>query len=730
MRTRPLASFRSATSRTAAGRRFPRLAIVLLLAGIVAAPGVVALATSSHAPSAPGAVAHRAPADVALPLRLGHAQPPPGRPVTPGLVNPSMSYASEPAPMGIADFGVSALASGAPTAPYSYATPIWRGVVDMSALHADSGPNNSNSGYITFQLNVVVVLSHGGQNYSYWIQDVASVETHSEGIGFLDNVWNFSSLALANSSVQGNGTVNQFGSTQWYSDGAGPSYPGNFVTLPFPSTLILQTVSSEIAGIPHVSFEYNDGYGWVTYDNVTFPFAKNFTDVGFVVDGFNYNPLGIFTNAELDYTGPGGTQIDRGSHLHLALEFWNGHNFKEVTTAWNHGGDTGEVIQNLWSNASADATSNAPNAVISPGAGSLGILYTRSNVGTVTVLTPLTGGRLQVGPGTVPFTGSSATVTVVPGTYNFSLWTNAGAFVNAVNVTVPAGANLTVVLSYRLPYPVSFHEQGLPAGTNWSVSWGPSTFASSSPWINFTSFNGSYSYRITPIAGFTLPSYAASIAFAGGAQIALLWSPYTYPITFVETNLPSGVTWGVTIGGSSVSSLAPSLVQLAPNGTATYTVFAAYAYLPTPDSGSVPVHGGPSFVSVDFSIRPAYVTGTVDPANATVLVDGSAATVVAGAFNQTVSPGEIEIEVSSPGYLTVFRNVSTTPGNASFTAIALTLLSGTGHGPGGGNSSGSSGLLGGSALLWIALAVAAIVAAVGVAIWASRVPRRPPPRSG
>ncbi len=93
----------------------------------------------------------------------------------------------------------------------------------------------------------------------------------------------------------------------------------------------------------------------------------------------------------------------------------------------------------------------------------------------------------------------------------------------------------------------------------------------------------------------------------------------TYPVTFLESGLPSGRNWSVTMNGSTVNGSAPSIGYRESNGTDyPFSVGAVPGYTERPASGTVNVTGGPVTVQVVFTRVPgrlevrswANVTGT------------------------------------------------------------------------------------------------------------------------
>ena len=137
-------------------------------------------------------------------------------------VNPFSLYSGEPAPMGLADYGI-----GPNSTPYIYNTTSFLGGVSINSINV---VNNSTSNKdMSFQFNVNLVFGDGINTYVYWVQDVAFLNTSTNGIYFIDNVWNMSSPSqtMYNTSITGNGTVDNTGGSRWDYDFAGQFLPGN-----------------------------------------------------------------------------------------------------------------------------------------------------------------------------------------------------------------------------------------------------------------------------------------------------------------------------------------------------------------------------------------------------------------------------------------------------------------------------------------------------------------------
>ncbi|HTT26363.1 MAG TPA: thermopsin family protease [Thermoplasmata archaeon] len=388
-------------------------------------------------------------------------------PTAPYPVDPSLAYSSEPAPMGIGDFGLTANGT-----PYTYSTFRFLGTVDIGSISTQAS-GGAGGGWVSIQLNVVLRLTHGGTEADYWIQDVPLLDTSSGTVYFVDNVWNMSgpSATMRTSSIHGNGSVSSYGGTNFYEDQA----PGSD-DLTFPQPISAEVVASSISGVPHVGFLYDDGSGWTIYDNVTFPWAKGWTTEGFVVNGSAYNPSGIFWDAEMVFGGPGGgsTASDISSNVTIELESFNGHNFAPVPNAGDFGSDTAETISNVVESLPSGPSPGAPSALLVGGSGALGFLYGRADVGVLNLSGLAANGTLFVNGTPTAYRGGLANTSLRPGTYSLFI-RNATASGGRANLTVVAGRYYP--LEGRLA-PLSFSPSSALPGANVTVTGGNFTPAS------------------------------------------------------------------------------------------------------------------------------------------------------------------------------------------------------------------------------------------------------------
>ncbi|MHB8352699.1 MAG: thermopsin, partial [Thermoplasmata archaeon] len=651
--------------RSQAARPLPsmvsKLAQVVLLSSLLLLATQPTLAAASAAPSlaAPSTTAPAHPAFTGLspdhagapaggPVPLTPAPPrsAPARPAA-GPVDPYAIYAAEPAPMGIADYGLSGNGT-----PYDYATPGLQGIANISALGVLNRSTQSN--LVTFELNGNVALSGGGRSYVYWAQSIAELNTSSGYIVFFDALWNESGpgATLAPASVSGNGTVDTSSiQRDEYTDTAGPGYAGSFASFPMPGPLGLElwTMNSS-SGAPQITFGFRVGGGWVPYDTVTFRLPGAPRSQGFIVDGRSYTPATTFFDAELVLAGPSGSGSTGlvTSQMTLALDYWGGHNYVPVPVGWNFGSDSSGTVTNALSSAQIDPTTGFVGAHLGSGAGLLGPLYNASAVGTIVVTEGLPNGTVEVdGSDAGPFVGSPLLLLAPPGPLNVTLSNNGFVF-GSGSVIVLAGRTVTMAVATRAYAVLEFRSVGLPAGIPWSVTVQTVTDATTLTNLSFPVPAGPYDYVVNPSPGYrVVPGGGSVTAVPPEVNVTLQWTGALFSVFFNETGLPLPTNWSVTLAylGETVmtSNSQTEVIGAAPPGNFSFVVSTRAPYAPDPARGTGTVTDRPVAFTVHFTIENGTVEGTVVPHTATVEI-GSAPVALngSGGYRLVVPPGSYQ----------------------------------------------------------------------------------------
>lgn len=516
-------------------------------------------------------------------------------------MNPFLYHSSLPAPLGIADYGVDAAQN-----PYVYNTGALLGRVQVNALSAYNGSLPVPE-LISFQQNLNLYLTSGSTGYDYWTQDFAYLNLSTGVVFFLDNVWNASSpgAQMGSSSILGNGTFGTSGGRQFYYDVASATLPGDWSRLSFPTNISFEQVAYLSNGLPLVAFEYNDGLGWVTFDIVAFPSALGFTDYGFVVDGYGYEGSGNFFDAELIAGGPGGgsqTTISSTNVLFF-LYFWNNYNFQGIVDAYNFGSDTAEGLNDGASAGYYYLGNGSLFAQVTAGSGSLGAIYDHTSIGVVNVTTPLRSGELYInGSDYGPFQGGEANVTVGPGGYTFAVVSH-GQTLASEFATVARGSYQDLRLGFGSIFSVTFSETGLPAGTSWSVTLGSTTLTSTSSTILFYATNGSLGYVVGSVPGYRATPVQGPATVSGASiVIDVVWVEQKFTVTFLESGLPAGTRWSVTVVGVLVSGTGSELTLNESAGSYSYEVSGVPGYTANAWSGTFDVVDRNLTVDVSWSV--------------------------------------------------------------------------------------------------------------------------------
>ena len=454
-------------------------------------------------------------------------------------VNPKALYSSEPAPMGIADFGINPHDNSA----YIYSTTSFLGRAFISSLSTKEGSSDYGA---SIQLNVVLKFKVGSVIYAYWLQDVAQIDTPSHVFSFLDNIWNLTTYntisPMASSGISGKGQISPYDSTTFYWDRPASNAPGNDIALTYPATIFFQINSTTSGGKPMVEFSYNDGHGWQLYDWVIFKTGPGaITDWNIIVDGSQYTPTGwMFYDAELVLGGEyGGIHTtDYSSDVDFFLDYYNGHNMEGISSAYDFGSSTGEAISNVVETTYC-ASSGRLYASVSAGKGSLEYRWMKYYVVVANfVFTAMSGGTLYVGTSPYSFSGTTAQIVIAPGNYSVAMKTttitNSFTFYAGFNDIYVNYPSTNSIASIRTPA----SDSSWTAGRSYNLYWKSAGWSSSA---NIYLYSSNYScvstianasnsapYNFTiPATGLWSGSYIINMADSSNSYI-FDWSEWFY----------------------------------------------------------------------------------------------------------------------------------------------------------------------------------------------------------
>jgi hypothetical protein len=204
------------------------------------------------------------------------------------------------------------------------------------------------------------------------------------------------------------------------------------------------------------------------------------------------------------------------------------------------------------------------------------------------------------------------------GTYPYTIGRFPGYEASPAAGSVPVeGATIAIPVHFKLiptaMYSVAFAEQGLPLGTNWTVTFNGDLLHGSSVNLVAVVPNGTYNFTVGMVPGYDT-SLGAGQAVVDGAPVVesiVFAPPPRSSVTFTETGLATGTIWTVTLNGTTEQAAGASLLfrgLLA--GVYPYSV-SATAYAVTPAHGNVTVTVTSVQVALTFTYTgPAHTAST------------------------------------------------------------------------------------------------------------------------
>ena len=220
--------------------------------------------------------------------------------------------------------------------------------------------------------------------------------------------------------------------------------------------------------------------------------------------------------------------------------------------------------------------------------------------------TSLTSGlvwSVTVNGQTVSSNTNTVSFNLANGTYNFNIpdaghWYAtpfSGTFTVAGNTNLPKWMNgvLQNNVTFRYGYLVTFTaSSSLPLYVPWSVTFNGTTNSTTgtSHSITFSIANGTnYKYSISIAPNWQASPVSGSLNVSGAAVAqTITFTELYYKIIFVETGLPIGTAWVLTINGIPYTTTNGTvIVASVHNGTFTYSAASEPGYTAAPSNGTV-----------------------------------------------------------------------------------------------------------------------------------------------
>lgn len=176
-------------------------------------------------------------------------------------------------------------------------------------------------------------------------------------------------------------------------------------------------------------------------------------------------------------------------------------------------------------------------------------------------------------------------------------------------------------------YPITFLSSGLPAGTGFSFAIGGSQGTGIAPMFEQSLANGSYSFRIGYVAGWSvLPRTGTVVVDGAGETVHLNWTPSVYGATVSESGLPNGTAWSIDLNGTNRTTTSDLMIWRLTNGSYPFVVAGVPGWSLSSYRGVIVVRGASMTLTLNWSevTYPVEVTavGIPNGTNWTLLVNG------------------------------------------------------------------------------------------------------------
>lgn len=306
------------------------------------------------------------------------------------------------------------------------------------------------------------------------------------------------------------------------------------------------------------------------------------------------------------------------------------------------------------------------------------------------------------------------------GAYGFTVGSVAGYVANVTYGSVHVAGNaVTVDIGFTATsstYSVTFVEVGLPVSTLWNITLQSALNQSTTNSIGFSEPGGTYPFTVGRVVGYVANVTSGNVLVSTSAvtvHIGFTKVGSAFPVTFIESGLPTSTDWSVTFNHSANSSTTTSIGFLNANGTWPFVVGAVPGYASNVTYGNVTVAGVPQDVRIGFTATattysvtfresglPASTPWTVTLAgvqrgSSTTVIgfsepDGSYAFTVGSVAGYSATPNSGSIPVAgapaqqaiafTPGTLALSVQLTVAPANITLgasTTLAATTAGGT-----------------------------------------------------
>lgn len=247
---------------------------------------------------------------------------------------------------------------------------------------------------------------------------------------------------------------------------------------------------------------------------------------------------------------------------------------------------------------------------------------------------------------------STIQLSLANGSYAYSVYSSDPSYVASLSSSTihVNGAVVATSVSFSfVTFAVPFLESGLPSGTEW--------------WVNLTTGFSANSTRAQLTINLTYGPYSALVASANPvwgprparynftvssstSPVEIAFQLEVYVASFVESGLPGGTTWSLSVGAETNASVAPSPINVTlTNGTYPYLLAAVPGFSPSSYAGQFTIAGRSRSVPIAWTPFVYAVTFTE-----TGLPTGTAWSVTLAGTPKTTTTGEVAFAIGNGSY--------------------------------------------------------------------------------
>ncbi len=502
-------------------------------------------------------------------------------------------------------------------------------------------------------------------------------------------------------------------------------YVSGFANGTFYNSEVLSTNSTVSTSLPNGTFSFEAGSVLIQYGPS--PYAGSITVNGASVQTpIAFSHRGAYSVRFTETGLPTGTPwyVEYPVYVQLNSSTTNEIGFLGVngSAGFDVGGATGYVATPASGIVVLNGTSVVQPIVFVPTGTTYAVTFNETGLPS--------GTAWSVSLNNIPLSNTSSAIgfRIGNGTFPYSVGPVVGYASSPSSGTVTVnGTAVNVTIAFSVGYEVTFHETGLVSGTNWSVTLHSVTVSSTTSSISFFEANGSYVFSVATVSGYSASPSAGSVQVAGALVVEnITFTPgaqSSWSVTFLETGLPSGTNWSVTLGTSVQWSITPTIVFTEANGSYGYSVGIVVGSTASPASGTVTVNGAVVLTTIAFTTLPAgefsvvfTETGLPSGTSWSVTIGSQSVSSIAASLAFAERNGSYSFTVGAvSGYLsTPSAGTVNVTGRATSTPVKFTVTSSS--------SSGGTflGLPGMDGYLLIGLIAVLLIAGIAAAMMRSR----------